>query len=251
MGFGGRGTSALTGKLSTANTISAGRNQLVLSSLSVPSLTTNSSPPLHTFVYSATTKGLSTVGITGEATTRKLTSSLDESVPCSSHGVIQSSSTFATCQVLITQPTGLQEEFTPRKLCSSLPSRYLKTSSVSLALQTPTQQKEKLWDIVNVQLTLRLSSKTNIMTTSGETSCYNSTTHDTTNTSRFARMAPIVIADTTAHTRPYVASLTPNASPLCPHCLARDHLRLWLPHISRSRLNHTGSLVRISDSDID
>ncbi|KAG2138544.1 hypothetical protein DEU56DRAFT_715032, partial [Suillus clintonianus] len=40
-------------------------------------------------------------------------------------------------------------------------------------------------------------------------------------------------------------------SSLRPHCLARERLRLWVPVTSRSRHDHTGSLIGILDSDID
>lgn len=60
-----------------------------------------------------------------------------------------------------------------------------------------------------------------------------------------------MIASTTAQPRPYNATLTPNLSPLRPHCLARDRLRLWRPLVARSCLDDTGSLINISDSDID
>ncbi|KAG1906165.1 uncharacterized protein F5891DRAFT_942351 [Suillus fuscotomentosus] len=40
-------------------------------------------------------------------------------------------------------------------------------------------------------------------------------------------------------------------SPLRPHCLARDRLRLWVPGISRSLLDHAGSPVTISENDLD
>ncbi|KAG2339695.1 hypothetical protein BDR05DRAFT_977663 [Suillus weaverae] len=35
-----------------------------------------------------------------------------------------------------------------------------------------------------------------------------------------------------------------------PHCLVRDRLRLWVPPVSRLHLDHTGSEVAISESDL-
>ncbi|KAG1844095.1 hypothetical protein C8R48DRAFT_618279 [Suillus tomentosus] len=49
----------------------------------------------------------------------------------------------------------------------------------------------------------------------------------------------------------YHPSLTPRPSTLCPHCLAQDHLHLWTPLTSRSRLDHAGSIGALSDCDID
>ncbi|KAG2062340.1 hypothetical protein BDR06DRAFT_1027868 [Suillus hirtellus] len=90
------------------------------------------------------------------------------------------------------------------------------------------------------------------MTVKSGEDCYSSSVvHGVSNPSRFATTSPFAIAETTACPRPCDVSLTPQPSPLCPHCLARDQLHLWLPHITRSRLDHTGSLVRISNSDID
>ncbi|KAG2056796.1 hypothetical protein BDR06DRAFT_879473 [Suillus hirtellus] len=56
---------------------------------------------------------------------------------------------------------------------------------------------------------------------------------------------------TTAQPRPYLTSLTPLPSALRPHCLAWDRLRLWVPIASRSRMDHSGCLVPLTDSDVD
>ncbi|KAG2347327.1 hypothetical protein BDR05DRAFT_876434 [Suillus weaverae] len=48
----------------------------------------------------------------------------------------------------------------------------------------------------------------------------------------------------TAVPHPYPTNLTPIASSLCPHCLARDRLRLWIPATKRSH-------VDVSDDDLD
>ncbi|KAG1891648.1 uncharacterized protein F5891DRAFT_899438, partial [Suillus fuscotomentosus] len=38
---------------------------------------------------------------------------------------------------------------------------------------------------------------------------------------------------------------------LRPHCLARDRLRLWTPATPRSREDHSGSIVALSDDDVN
>jgi hypothetical protein len=72
-----------------------------------------------------------------------------------------------------------------------------------------------------------------------------------TSSNRFNVSHALLLAPPTMQPRPYHNSLTPLPSPLRPHCLARDRLRLWVPAASRSRLDHTGSLVSLTDSDID
>lgn len=88
-------------------------------------------------------------------------------------------------------------------------------------------------------------------TTAGEINYSNCVTSGETNTTKFVSLPTINIVSTGSTARPYKPALTPIASPLRPHCLARDRLRLWIPGISRSRLDHTGSPVAVSDSDLD
>ncbi|KAG1893102.1 uncharacterized protein F5891DRAFT_963498 [Suillus fuscotomentosus] len=75
--------------------------------------------------------------------------------------------------------------------------------------------------------------------------------HENTSSNRFNVSHPLPSAPPAMQPRPYHNSLTPLLSPLRPHCLARDRLRLWVPATSRSRLDHTGSLVSLTDSNID
>lgn len=50
---------------------------------------------------------------------------------------------------------------------------------------------------------------------------------------------------------PYPLGLTPIVSPFCPHCLAHDRLRLWVPTTAFSRLDHVGLPVPVSDDNLD
>lgn len=251
MGIGGRGLSATTGKLSTANATSAGPSRSDLNCLSIPYSTTDGLPPQPIITCTATTKASSTAGRTNEAAIEKPTWFFGESTPCSNYMATVSPSTSATFPAPRTPQTAHHEGRSPRILSSCLPSPCLETCISSSAMQTPTQLKSKPWDIVNAQLTMRLSTRTNMMTKSGDSSCCSSTVHGATNVPHFVATTPIAIAETTAHPRPYNISLTPHPSSLRPHCLARDRLRLWQPHITRSRRDHMGSLVSISDGNID
>lgn len=69
--------------------------------------------------------------------------------------------------------------------------------------------------------------------------------------SRFCETRPLPHICPSTQPRPYQVALTPLPSALRPHCLARDRLRLWTPAASRSRTDHTGSPVELSDSDVD
>lgn len=51
--------------------------------------------------------------------------------------------------------------------------------------------------------------------------------------------------------RPYTPLLTPLPSSLRPHCLARDHLRLWCPSQSCVARDHTGQTLPLSDDDLN
>jgi hypothetical protein len=48
----------------------------------------------------------------------------------------------------------------------------------------------------------------------------------------------------------YSVNLTPHPSPLRPHCLARDRLRLWTPASPRSSQDHQGQSVNMDESDL-
>jgi hypothetical protein len=61
---------------------------------------------------------------------------------------------------------------------------------------------------------------------------------------------PLVTNLSNAIPRAYPLTLTPIPSSLRPHCLAKDRLRLWLPATARSRLDHHGSLVPVSEADL-
>jgi hypothetical protein len=89
------------------------------------------------------------------------------------------------------------------------------------------------------------------MTESGETSSLSSMTPGVTSTSRFCSVTPLILPSPAAQPRSYRSALTPRASPLRPHCLARERLLLWVPGIVRSRLDHTGVQVAVTDSDLD
>ncbi|KAJ8596779.1 hypothetical protein M405DRAFT_725572 [Rhizopogon salebrosus TDB-379] len=61
---------------------------------------------------------------------------------------------------------------------------------------------------------------------------------------------PSVTNRSGATPRAYPSALTPIPSILRPHCLARDRLRLWLPATARSRLDHQGCFVPVSEADL-
>ncbi|KAG1845249.1 hypothetical protein C8R48DRAFT_817347, partial [Suillus tomentosus] len=67
--------------------------------------------------------------------------------------------------------------------------------------------------------------------------------------SRFA--TPIVTTTHSTKPPPYKAGLTPMASSLRPHCLARDRLKLWRPIESRSFRSTDGSMLAITDEDLE
>ena len=70
-------------------------------------------------------------------------------------------------------------------------------------------------------------------------------------TSRRRPLAPLPDQTQTSRPHPYRAGLTPATSPLRPHCLARDRLRLWTPSHSRSPQDAAGHPLHISDADLD
>src|SRR5882762_8597752 len=50
---------------------------------------------------------------------------------------------------------------------------------------------------------------------------------------------------------PYPTNLTPNESPLRPHCLAKDRLKLWHPLNTRSAVDAQGRPVPLSLQDLE
>lgn len=216
------------------NVTLVGPKQLDSNSSCTPSSTVLSPPAQHTFACSATTKVSSMDGRTGAVGTKKPTSYFSASMPYSNLSMIVSVSTSVTLPVQITLQMDLHEEYSPHIPFSYRPSPYQETCASSFVTPACPQQKENSWDIVNAQLTMRLSSRMSTTAGSGEDHCWSFGTHGMTSMSRFATMAPIAIAETTACPRPYDTSLTPLPSALRPHCLARDQLHLWLPHITRS-----------------
>jgi hypothetical protein len=77
-----------------------------------------------------------------------------------------------------------------------------------------------------------------------------STSQTSRNISRFN--APLnTSAVTTIKPQPYKRGLTPIASPLRPHCSARDRLKLWFPVESRSLRDARGNLLAITEADLE
>ncbi|KDQ62028.1 hypothetical protein JAAARDRAFT_121512 [Jaapia argillacea MUCL 33604] len=68
--------------------------------------------------------------------------------------------------------------------------------------------------------------------------------------SRFGASIPLAVTESSGKPRPYRQGLVPNVSPLRPHCLARDRLRLWIP-LTRRRAEDTYGPINISDDDLD
>ena len=71
----------------------------------------------------------------------------------------------------------------------------------------------------------------------------------TTNTRR--PLAPLPTINSTSKPHQYRQGLMPLSSPLRPHCLARDRLRLWTPTNSRAPRDAAGCPIRITDVDLD
>lgn len=132
---------------------------------------------------------------------------------------------------------------------SCLQSLFQETSTSSYVMWTSPQRQSNMWAHVNAQLIMRLP--TLLSTENGEPNWSSSVMPGMINVSHFAITTPLPVTTTTTQPHPYNASLTPNPSPLRPHCLTRDHLCLWRPYVPCSCLDHTGALIRISDSDID
>lgn len=62
--------------------------------------------------------------------------------------------------------------------------------------------------------------------------------------------APLVLTNALDKPQPYKPGLIPIISPLRPHCLARDRLKLWYPVQSRSIRNADGKILAITDEDL-
>jgi hypothetical protein len=58
-------------------------------------------------------------------------------------------------------------------------------------------------------------------------------------------------APTSSTPAAYSINLTPRPSPLRPHCLGRERLRLWKPTQARSTQDEEGQLVNVTDSDLE
>jgi hypothetical protein len=67
---------------------------------------------------------------------------------------------------------------------------------------------------------------------------------------KFGAPIPSATGDASPSAPPYTPSLTPQPSPLRPHCLARERLRLWKPAISPPRANNALPNV-ISEEQLD
>jgi len=50
---------------------------------------------------------------------------------------------------------------------------------------------------------------------------------------------------------PYPANLTPDSSPLRPHCAAKDRIRLWRPSTTRSSVDAHGRTIPLSPQDLE
>lgn len=56
---------------------------------------------------------------------------------------------------------------------------------------------------------------------------------------------------TRSNPQPYPSNLTPNPSPLRPHCAAKDRIRLWRPVVSRNTLDTQGRPTTLNQQDLE
>lgn len=86
---------------------------------------------------------------------------------------------------------------------------------------------------------------------SNETCRPDSTRHDQQKQRNLTHFTtPITAIASLSKPPPYKAGLTPAVSPLRPHCLARDRLKLWCPAESQSIRNANGNILAITDDDL-
>ena len=62
---------------------------------------------------------------------------------------------------------------------------------------------------------------------------------------------PLILTRTQSSPLPYPSNLTPDPSPLRPHCPARDRLRLWRPAVTRNTLDTQGRPTTLCQQDLE
>ncbi|KAG2107916.1 uncharacterized protein F5147DRAFT_773900 [Suillus discolor] len=249
MGIGGHGLFAQAGKPSTDSKTLVGLSASASNSLFAPS--SMPAPLARDYISSssATTRALSMVGRMGEAGTEKQTLFFDKSMTYLNRAMMGPPSTCSTFPAETTPQMGPPGEFSRPTIYSYPQYHCLESYTSSSAMLTSPQAPGSTWATISAQMITRSPSTTR--TDTGRNNCGSSAPHGLTDGSRFISSTPIAVTHHNVPARPYDSRLTPNPSPLRPHCLARDRLRLWCPQVPRSRLDHTGSLVNISDNDID
>ena len=62
---------------------------------------------------------------------------------------------------------------------------------------------------------------------------------------------PLRVKRTQSNPQPYPTDLTPDPSPLRPHCAAKDKIRLWRPSTTRNTLDALGRLTTLGQQDLE
>jgi hypothetical protein len=177
------------------------------------------------------------------------------------------------CPASTTQQTNHQEEYTHPKDFYSLQSIFLMPLEALLSTQqnlpqlpnsifcatgvTPLQQPKSSIEpsFVNKVQNI-IKPLENKKTKSSSTP--SATPQTLTSERRHFEYTLPINATTPANPQPYRPNLTPAPSQLCPHCLARDRLRLWIPAGESpcrtseiTGTNNTQNSLSISDTQLD
>jgi len=205
------------------------------------------------------TKALSKVGGTDAAATELSTESSEGYIPSSQTTRPNTPFTQAMYAAKIIQPTPHQEASTHRHTSSSLPSDSHQSSIGSwstLNLLSPPRNNVSSEKDATQQPPLKGSK---ILTNGIKLAANKALSLSSPKPGQDAKSPPLpskfdqsLSTDGTtrkAPPRPYRADLTPQASTLRPHCLARDRLRLWRP--SKSRLDDAEGGIELSETDLN
>lgn len=213
--------------------------------------------PVTTSRSSATIGGLSKGGGKDAVETNRQTKSSVESTI--SQAFINALSTHGTFPAKTTQRTTRQEEFI-RPCDISSQHRQSPLRSMNLSSTLMPHSPSPSWMLADLERftpclpnqrevqTIR-AGKPSITVSSGGVNI--SATSRQPGNQRTRWDAPLSLPMTT-NTRPgaYRSNLTPLLSPLRPHCLARERLRLWKPVISRTANDTQGKHLSLSEADL-
>jgi len=257
-----RGDSYQAGKPKEESATLVGQKQWASSS------SPSASPALEVWTraidFSVTTPASWRGGETGAAETAVSTRSSSRYSSTSIEPGIPSVSTLHTFPAPAILQTGPLEEYTRRVLCSFPQSRFPSDSTVSSSTQSNppphTRSDYSVKESTQPQLPSPLTTYWDALAPSNSvrptrflTGTSATTAVGTSQiTSHFDGLIPLSSSISAQRGRPYPPALTPQASELRPHCLARDRLQVWKPLIARSAHDQNDQEVgNIAQLDLD